>query len=73
MDQVAYGKIPAKGQVVIPKQVRQRLGLKQGDTLRFRVADNGITIEKVPETQHDPFAAFSEWSSAEDDELYRDL
>jgi antitoxin PrlF len=73
MDQVDYGKVSAKSQVVIPKAVRQRLGLKQGDMLRFRVSDDHVTIEKVREAEDDPFATFSEWNSAEDDELYRDL
>jgi antitoxin PrlF len=73
MDQVDYGKVSAKSQVVIPKVVRQQLGLKQGDLLRFRVSGDRITIEKVREAEDDPFATFSEWNSAEDDELYRDL
>jgi AbrB family looped-hinge helix DNA binding protein len=73
MDQVDYGKVSAKSQVVIPKSVRQRLGLKQGDRLRFRVSDDHVMIEKVREVEDDPFATFSEWTSAEDDELYRVL
>jgi antitoxin PrlF len=73
MDQIDYGKVSAKSQVVIPKAVRQRLDLKQGDRLRFRVSDDRVTIEKVREVEDDPFATFSEWNSAEDDELYRDL
>ena len=63
----------AKSQVVIPRSVRQQLGLKQGDMLRFRVTGKRVTIEKVREVEDDPFATFSEWNSAEDDELYRDL
>ena len=73
MDQIDYSKVSAKSQVVIPKSVRQRLGLKQGDRLRFRVSGERVTIEKVREAEDDPFAMFSEWNSAEDDELYRDL
>ena len=73
MDQVDYGKVSAKSQVVIPKSVRQHLGLEQGDMLRFRVRGKRVTIEKVREVEDDPFATFSEWNSAEDDELYRDL
>jgi antitoxin PrlF len=73
MDQVDYGKVSAKSQVVIPRSVRQQLGLKQGDMLRFRVTGKRVTIEKVREVEDDPFATFSEWNSAEDDELYRDL
>lgn len=28
--------LTSKGQVTIPKEIRQRLGLKQGDQLNFR-------------------------------------
>ena len=73
MDQIDYGKVSAKSQVVIPKTIRQRLDLKQGDMLRFRVSGDRVTIEKVRDAEDDPFATFSEWNSAEDDELYRDL
>lgn len=73
MDQVDYGKVSAKSQVVSPKSVRQQLGLKPGDLLRFRVSGERVTIEKGREVEDDPFATFSEWNSAEDDELYRDL
>jgi antitoxin PrlF len=73
MDQIDYGKVSEKSQVVIPKSVRQQLGLKQGDMLRFRVTGKRVTIEKVHEAEDDPFATFSEWNSPEDDELYRDL
>jgi antitoxin PrlF len=73
MDRVEYGKVSAKSQVVIPKSVRQQLDLRQGDLLRFRVSGKTVTIEKMPSGEDDPFATFSEWNSAEDDELYRGL
>jgi antitoxin PrlF len=73
MDRVEYGKVSAKSQVVIPKSVRQQLDLRQGDLLRFRVSGKTVTIEKMPGGEDDPFATFSEWNSAEDDELYRGL
>jgi len=33
--------LTAKGQVTIPKEVRERLGLKEGDRLVFRFDDQG--------------------------------
>lgn len=68
-----YARVSSKSQTVIPKRVRQRLGLKPGDMLRFRVTDKAITLEKVSDAEDDPFASFAEWSSEEDDRLYRDL
>jgi antitoxin PrlF len=69
----AYAKLSSKCQTVIPKQVRQRLDLKPGDMLRFRLGDDAVTVEKVRQVEDDPFASFREWNSDEDDRLYRDL
>jgi antitoxin PrlF len=67
-------KITSKFQTVIPKAVRERLGLKTGDMLRFRFAEEGpVTVEKATPAEDDPFATFDEWSSEEDERLYRDL
>lgn len=68
-----YARVSSKSQTVIPKRVRQRLGLKPGDMLRFHLTDEAITLEKVGGAEDDPFASFAEWSSEEDDRLYRDL
>jgi len=40
-------KISSKGQVVIPKELRDIAGLKEGDAVLFRITDNIITIEKI--------------------------
>lgn len=41
------GKLSKKGQIVIPKEIREQLGLQTGDVLRFRIQSNNlIVIEK---------------------------
>src|SRR3974390_116824 len=65
---LVYSKVSVKSQTVIPREVRERLGLKPGDTLRYRVTDNGVLLDKAPAVEvDDPFAAFSEWSSEADE------
>ncbi len=67
-------KLSSKAQTVVPKEVRERLGLKPGDTVRYRVTDTGILIEKaLSDGDEDPFATFTEWASAEDDQAFADL
>ena len=42
-------KVTSKGQVTIPKSVREALGLQQGDGLLFRVHDTRAVIAKTPD------------------------
>lgn len=69
----AYSKVSVKSQTVLPSIVRERLGVRPGDTLRYRLTDAGVLIDKAPAGEDDPFATFSEWSSAADEKAYADL
>ena len=71
----AYSRISVKSQTVLPKQVREALGVNPGDTLRYRMTKQGVVIDKAVRAidADDPFAAFAEWSGAADDEAYGDL
>jgi antitoxin PrlF len=67
-------KVSVKGQTVIPREVRKRLGLKPGDTLHYRVTDHGVLLDKAPTPEvDDPFASCSEWASEADERAYQDL
>jgi len=50
--------ITSKGQVTIPQEVRQRLGLKQGDQVAF-IVENGVTILKPARGEENPFARYA--------------
>ena len=70
----AFSKISVKSQTVIPREVRERLALKPGDTLRYRVTDAGVLLDKAPASEvDDPFATFSEWSNEADEKAYGGL
>jgi AbrB family looped-hinge helix DNA binding protein len=70
----AFSKVSVKSQTVIPRAVRERLGLKAGDTLRYRVTDAGILLDKAPAGEgDDPFATFSEWAGEADEKAYAKL
>ena len=43
---MARAKITSKGQVTIPKQVRDRLGLRPGEEIEFVEEDAGFRIQK---------------------------
>lgn len=52
---MATARVSTKGQVVIPKQVRERLGLHAGDHVEFILHEDHAHLEKRP---HDALAAF---------------
>jgi len=39
-------KILPKGQITLPKEVREGLDVKEGDTLVIEMADDGIVLKK---------------------------
>ncbi len=43
-------RVTSKGQVTIPKDVRQRLGIEAGSHVDFVVADDGVRLVKTPGT-----------------------
>jgi antitoxin PrlF len=70
----AFSKVSVKSQTVIPREVRERLNVKPGDTLRYRLTEAGVLLDKAPaKDADDPFAAFSEWSGAADEKAYGGL
>lgn len=74
MTKLRYSKLTSKSQTVLPRDVRDRLELKPGDTVRYRMETDFIVIEKArPTERDDPFATFDEWRSEADDKAYADL
>lgn len=69
-----YSKITSKSQTVIPREVREKLGLKPGDRVRYAMTSKGVVLEKATESvDDDPFAVFTEWASEADEKAYSNL
>jgi antitoxin PrlF len=68
-----FSKVSVKNQTVIPREVCERLKLKPGDTLRYRMTGDAILLDKATEAGDGPFAAFSEWTSEADEKAYGGL
>lgn len=45
----AQAKLTSKGQITIPKSVRDALGLEEGDEVLFRVEDSRAVLAKTPD------------------------
>lgn len=41
---MSEARLSSKGQITVPPNIRERLKLKPGDNLRFRIADNGQVV-----------------------------
>lgn len=45
----AAAKVTSKGQVTVPKAVRDALGIKEGDEVVFRVDGNHAVLARTPD------------------------
>ncbi len=72
-------RLTSKAQTTIPQPVRSALGVGPGDEIGYVIEHGRVLLTKVaPPARRgapfeDPFAAFSEWESAEDDEDFAGL
>jgi len=70
-------KVSRKGQVTIPKKVRESLHANAGDLIEYEVQGNVVMIRRAGPFDRAFHGALSdtltEWSSPEDEEAFRDL
>lgn len=75
---ILTGKMSSKGQVTLPKEIRNKLGLENGDDLMFSIEGHGVLVEKarpIDVVWHRSVESTlaPEWNSPEDDEAFGDL
>ncbi len=46
------GRITSKGQVTIPKEIRERFGLLPGQAVEFAVEDGKVVVHKARDHEH---------------------
>jgi antitoxin PrlF len=56
--ELAKSKITSKGQITLPIEVRERLGVKQGDSVKFIADEDGRTIVLPVRDNENVFAQF---------------
>jgi AbrB family looped-hinge helix DNA binding protein len=56
-------RVTEKGQVTIPKDIRERLGISAGSDVDFVVADEGVMLVKVADVK-DAFQNFDDWAKS---------
>ena len=45
---IVTSKITSKGQVTVPKRVRESLGIKIGDSIAYEVHEDSAVIRRIP-------------------------
>jgi antitoxin PrlF len=69
-------KLTTKAQTTLPRPVREALGIHPGDEIAYVIEAGRVILSKAVRpcaSADDPFLAFTEWASAEDEEAYADL
>ena len=70
-------RITSKGQMTIPKRVREEAHLKSGDIVSLAVEGERILMRKIKPADEAYLrsvqATLDEWGSPEDEEAWRDL
>lgn len=49
----ATAKVGRRGQITLPKEVRERLSLQEGQRLAFVITEEGVTLQPMVETLRD--------------------
>ena len=69
--------LTAKGQVMVPKAIRDALGLRQGDQLSWELEDGSVRVRAVAPLDlaylQGLEGTLSEWSSPADEQAFADL
>jgi antitoxin PrlF len=66
-------RVTGKGQVTIPKDIREKLGIKPGSSVRFRVLEGKCVVEKeIKENKIDKWVRYLK-SKKRTDELIEEL
>jgi antitoxin PrlF len=70
---IVRARLGVKSQMVLPKPVRDALGLAPGDEFAFVITDDEVRVMRAPAAGDDPFACFTEWASEADRKGYAGL
>ena len=66
-------RLGARARIVLPKDVREALRLKPGDSFAFLIDGEDVRVLRAPAESGGPFSCFSEWASDADRKGYAGL
>ena len=74
----ANAKVTTKGQVTLPKEVRDTMHVSAGSLLEWEIINDGHAVMRVVQPLDAAYlkaleTTLSEWSGAQDEKAYRNL
>ena len=68
-------RLDVKGRTVVPKAVREALGVGPGDQIGYSIQSRRVPLSAIRRclAEDDPFACFDEWAPPADTEGYASL
>lgn len=70
-------RLSPKGELTIPKEVREQIGLHPGDLVSYEIENGHLTVSRADSLDkefHDAISpTLTEWDSPEDHEAFDDL
>lgn len=70
-------RVSSKGQITLPKRVREAIGVRPGEAVAYDVGEGVVTIRRLTPLDVSFHASLErtlgEWASPEDDEAFGDL
>lgn len=74
---VHVSRVSSKGQVTLPKKVREAIGVRPGDAVAYDVSKGSVTLRRAAPLDVAFHTALEqtleEWASSEDEEAFGDL
>ena len=74
---IQMSRVSSKGQVTLPKRVREAIGVGPGDAVAYDVSEGVVTLRRLEPIDLAFHAGLestlAEWGSKKDDESYGDL
>lgn len=69
---MTIAKVLAKGQIVIPKEIREKINISPGDKVEIKASDNGIVVVPIKKSYTDLYKGIikGKLSLEELEELY---
>lgn len=73
LSSMIFGKLSKRGQIVIPKKIRELANIEPGDTIKFNIKENRIILEKVDPIEENSIVEFLKQGESFDKDLVQHL